>query len=143
MAHPDLDGLLNTLYPAAQQFLKKHGEFYPFGATVDKEGKTALVSPLTSDEHPASQEVIDQLTRAFCDAARKGLIRASGLCYDARVIPPGQTEKCDAICAQVEHENGESFVACLPYRKTLFGIIKYGEVFASRQDRTVFVSHGG
>jgi len=39
MAHPDLDQLLNAVLPFAQQMLSKHGEFFPFGASMTIDGE--------------------------------------------------------------------------------------------------------
>jgi hypothetical protein len=39
MAHPELDELLDTLLPFAQQMLQKHGEFFPFGAAMTSSGE--------------------------------------------------------------------------------------------------------
>ena len=89
-------------------------------------------------EHPESQEVIDFLTAAFREQAASGAIRASGVCIDVRTIPPGQTEKTDAILARLEHKDGEAIDVYLPYRKPLFGKVKYGELFATPGAAQVF-----
>ena len=39
VARPDLDALMSALLPFAQRMLSKHGEFYPFGAAIDREGQ--------------------------------------------------------------------------------------------------------
>jgi len=65
-------------------------------------------------EHPESQEVIDFLTAAFREQAASGAIRASGVCIDVRTIPPGQTEKTDAILARLEHKDGEAIDVTFP-----------------------------
>jgi hypothetical protein len=39
MAHLDLDQLLNTLIPFAQQMLSKYGELFPFGFAMTANGK--------------------------------------------------------------------------------------------------------
>jgi hypothetical protein len=45
---------------------------------------------------------------SFAREAQAGTIRAAAVCVDVRTVPPGQTEKRDAICTQLEHENGET-----------------------------------
>ncbi|MEA2711218.1 MAG: hypothetical protein QOF78_3819 [Phycisphaerales bacterium] len=42
MANPDLDELLNALIPFAQQMLAEHGEFFPFGASMDAKGESSV-----------------------------------------------------------------------------------------------------
>src|SRR2546426_1377236 len=98
MAHPDLDQLLNALLPFAQQMLSKHGEFYPFGSAMTTDGQIQAHGAYDGDEHPPSQQLIDLLTQAFRQQAAAGHIRAAAICYDIRTIPPGHSEKTDAIC---------------------------------------------
>jgi len=141
MAHPDLDEILNSLLPFAQQMLAKYGAFHPFAASMNQEGKVALVAGYTGDEHPPSQEVIDLLTDGLRQSARQGEIRAAGICLDVRTIPPGQTQKVDAICAQLEHENGDAVDAYLPYKKPWLRRVKFGQLLAAKRQRTFFTVH--
>jgi len=80
MANPDLEELLNTLVPFAQQMLSEHGEFYPFGASIDAPGELACVAGDTGEEQPDSKEVIDLLVRGFREEAKRGRIRAAAIC---------------------------------------------------------------
>lgn len=41
MAHPDLDILLTALLEYAKPLVSKHGEFYPFGATMNFDDEVA------------------------------------------------------------------------------------------------------
>ena|SRR2546427_8217713 len=139
MAHPDLDQLLNALIPFAQQMLARHGEFYPFGSTMTTAGEVVAQSAYDGNEHPASERIIDLMKQAFRQLAAAGRIRAAGICYDSRTIPPGQTEKTDAICVSVEHQSGEGVNCVVPYKKGWFGRIQYGELFASKRTPEFFV----
>ncbi len=116
MANPDFDSLLNTLAPFAKQMLSKHGEFYPFGATMTPDGRITAQAGYDGNEQPESQVVIDLLTDGFRRQAAAGQIRAAGLCIDIRTIAPGQTEKTDALCFKLEHQTGEALTACMPYK---------------------------
>jgi hypothetical protein len=140
MVHPDLDELLNAVIPFAQQTLVNHGEFYPFGASVAPDGTVAMESADMGEEHPQSQELIDMLTEGFRRSARAGQIRAACICYDARTIPPGETEKTDAICIAMEHESGDSVDVFLQYSKDSRGNISYGELFGGQRERQFFVT---
>jgi hypothetical protein len=139
MAHPDLDQLLNALLPFAQQMLSKHGEFYPFGSAMTTDGKIEAHGAYDGDEQPPSQQLIDLLTQAFRQQAAAGQIRAAAICYDICTIPPGQSEKTDAICVSAEHQNGEAADVCLPYKKGWLGKISYGEIFGAARKREFFV----
>jgi hypothetical protein len=141
MAHPDLDELLNALLPFAQQMLSAHGEFFPFGAAMNADGQIALHSAGTGSEQPASTEVIDMLIAVFRQQAANKEVRACGICYDVRVIPPGHTDKTDAICVALEHESGESIGVILPYSKGFWKRMKYGTLYATAMDRQMFLSN--
>ena len=143
MAHPDLDELLNALVPFAQQMLSKHGEFFPFGATMTTNGELTADAAYDGDEQPPSEQLIDLLTQGFRQQAASGQIRAAGICYDVRIIPPGQTEKTDAICLALEHQTGEAANLYLPYKKGLLGRYKYGELFGEARTPEFFVQAGG
>jgi len=142
MAHPDLDELLNALLPFAQQMLAEHGEFYPFGSTMTVAGKIVAQAAHIGEEHPKSQPLIELLTQAYRQQALNGEIRAAGICYDVRTIPPGQTEKTDAVCLALEHQTGQSVSVFVPYKKGLFGKVKYGELFAAAREPEFFTKSG-
>ena len=138
MAHPDLDALLNTLLPLAKELLAKQGEFFPFAAAMRADGQIVHVAAHDGDEHPASQQVIDNLVRALRPQAEGGAIRAAGICLDARVEPPGQSNKTDAVAMRLEHATGEAVQVFVPYRKTWLGKYKFDELFGTRGDRVIF-----
>jgi hypothetical protein len=138
MAHPDLDQLLNALLPFAQQMLSKHGEFYPFGSAMSTDGKIEAHAAYDGGEQPPSQQLIDLLTQGFRQQASSGKIRAAAICCDVRAIPPGQSEKTDAICVSAEHQSGEAADVYLPYKKGWFGKISYGEIFGAARTREFF-----
>src|SRR6266536_26149 len=142
MAHPDLENVLNAILPFAQQMLAKHGEFYPFGATMTMAGQIVAEAASDGHEHPKSQTLIDLLIQGFRSEALAGQIRAAGICYDVRTIPPGQTEKTDAICVGLEHNTGQCVSVFLPYKKGWFGKIQYGQLFASSRDPQIFIGSG-
>lgn len=138
MAHPDLDALLNPLLTFAQEQLSKRGAFFPFGASIQSDGQIAMAAGHTGDERPDAVAIIELLVKGFREQAATRTIRAAGLCIDMRVVPPGASEKTDAICAQLEHAEGQCVDVYLPYRKGLLGRYKFGEVFASPRDGRIF-----
>jgi len=143
MAHPDFDELLDFLVTSAQNLLAKNGEFYPIAAAMDLQGTIAAVGVHDGEEHPTSQQVIDALTMVLRSQVEHGAIRAAGICYDVLVTPPGDTAKSDAICTMLEHQNGDSGKAYVPYKKGWFGKIRDGEVFATRHVGRIFPNHDG
>ena len=134
MAHPELNALFKTLLPFAQTMLREHGEFYPFGAVMTSSGEIQQVGPkMEDDDHPPSQPCIDLLTEAFKKQAKKGELRAAGICYDVLTVPPGEVEKRDAVCCCLEHYSSETVDVFVPYTKTADGGIEYGEIFAAKR----------
>ena len=59
--------------------------------------------------------------------------------YDCRIVPPGETEQTNAICASLEHQSGQFVDVFLPYKKGLLGKVKYGRAFAGKRDARFFV----
>jgi hypothetical protein len=138
MARQDLNSLLGTMLPFAQEMLAKHGEFYPFGAAMNPAGELSQTAAYTGEEHPESQELIELLVGGFRAQAAKNEVRAVGICLDVRTLAPGQTEKTDAICARLRHSDGESIDVFLPYQKDEAGAITYGQLFATRGEQDIF-----
>lgn len=138
MAHPDFDELINHLFNFSRQLLAKHGEFYPFGISMDYDGKISLVHGQTESSKPESREVIEILTNGFHKNAVENKIKATGICFNVRAVNPANNKKEDAICAKMEHQCGEAVDIYLPYRKGLFGLRKYGVVFACKGKKEIF-----
>jgi hypothetical protein len=120
--------------------LSKHGEFNPFAAAMLADGTVERVAYFDGDEHPAATELIERLTEILRKKAAEKGIRAAGICYDSRVTPPGQTEKADAICCGLERTSGESIQVYLPYSKSLFRGLRYGEIFAAQNTAAFFTT---
>lgn len=134
--------LMNSLLPFAQQQLEKQGEFFPFAGMLTKDGEAHLgmadASKLNEKGGTAiSQEMIDRIVAAHKKENEKGNLLVSAICFDTRVAKDGE-EKEDAICIAIEEEDGKSINVFLPYKKNFFGKIKYGELFASPKEITIF-----
>jgi hypothetical protein len=141
MSHPDLNQLLESLLPLAERMLAERGEFSPFGGTMNQAGEIVAIGASGGKEHSASQNVIESMTQALRQRARSGQLRAVGICYDGRTTPPGRTEKCDAVCASVEHQSGEAVNLIVPYERTSKGEVQFGEKFATFRVPQFFVSN--
>ncbi len=141
MATEEIDALLNAVLPLAQQMLGKYGEFYPLGASMDAKGEVGLVGVMPESEFPQAQEIIDLLLAQLLDDASNKLIHGSVICFSGSAIPPGETEKRDAICAHLEHASGICVAAFLPYRKEISGQVTYGELFAGNLKPQIFVKN--
>jgi len=140
VAHPDLDTLLNPLLSFAQQMLAKQETFLPFGASMRSDGEIAMAAGYIGEGRSEPVEIIDLLVQGFWAEASADAIRAAGICIDMRVVPPGGTEKTDAICAQLEHAEGDCIDVYLPYKKGWLGRLKFGQIFAVSRDSRVFAT---
>ena len=73
----DCDQLLNQSIDFAQQMLTEHGEFIPFGGTMNHDGELIHVGTDLETEHPKSSDVIDVLVDSFREGAVLGKHRAT------------------------------------------------------------------
>ena len=135
------EDLLNAVLPFAKKMLAAHREFHPFGASMKPDGTIALAGATDGHEHPPSQALIDLLRDGFIGEAKRGLIIASATAYDVRVIPPGGTEKSDAIAVELDHRDNYSVIVLLPY-KISGNNVQFGETFAQKGRSQIFVGHG-
>lgn len=135
-ARQDYNALLEMLMPFAEQMLKKHGEFFPFGAAVNTTGELLAAAGYDGTETPPSEDVIALLVQGFQNDARAGKIRASGICYDGRIVEDGK--KVDAVIISLEHVSGNATKTCVPYTKGLFGKYRFGELTAGLDDPKIF-----
>lgn len=148
MSHPELNNLLNAAVPFAKHMLSEDGEFSPFGVVMKMDGAVSIMDVFaglddgdTGTGRLSPHEIIDLLTKSYRQKADAKTIRAAGICYDVRTIPPGQTDKCDAICVSLEHQDGEAVDVLLPYKKASFGRMAYGSGFVCPRDRSFFVNN--
>ena len=137
-AKQDYNALLDALMPFAEQMLKKHGEFFPFGAAVSTTGEVGAYATYDGNETSASEEVIASLVQGFQGEARDGKIRATGICYDGRIVQ--DSKKVDAVIISLEHVSGNASKTCVPYTKGLFGGYRFGQLIASLDDPKIFVA---
>ena len=137
--HPDLDALLNDLLPFAERMLAEHREFYPFGGSITPDGRHISTGAKGSSDRPKSQELVDIMANEFRSQASEGKIRAAGICFDVRVVPPGRVDKTDAIQLALEREGGDAVDVFVPYAQLSDGEFTYGELFACERIPTLFV----
>jgi hypothetical protein len=136
MSREQLDELLNTLIPFAQQQLERHGEFYPFGATMSHAGEVGFLAGYAEDEHPESQPLIDLLVDGL--RSKRDQYVATGICFDSRTEDPRTGEKTDAIAIDLEGVGDNPVTVYLPYHRSRLRGTKYGEIFAAAGERRVF-----
>lgn len=133
----DCEGLLNAVLPLAEKFLGEHGEFYPFGATLDSHGHQALAAAHDGTERPPSQPLIELLRSGYKEGAKAERIVATALAYDVLVVPPGGNSKTDAVAVELDHRDDYSVVVFYPY-VIRSGRVEFGAAFANAGERLIF-----
>jgi hypothetical protein len=133
-----LEDLLTAARPFADTMLAKHAEFFPYGATMAPDGKIAAVGGYTGEEHPKSVEVITLLKEAYRRDGASGKLLACAVVYDVRIVPPGKTEKTDAIAVDLNHRDGMSVTMYFPYQIGPDKEVVFGELFASKGPDDIF-----
>jgi|SRR5579883_338838 len=139
MLHPDLEALFNTLLQETQELMSKHGGFNPWGATLSTTNQIQWIGASNGEEFPEAQELIDLLVETFQRQCPRGVLRAVGICYDVRVVPPGQSEKFEAVCCSLEHASGEAVDVFVPYKKIDEGI-HYAAAFSWPREVQFFLA---
>jgi hypothetical protein len=123
-AQDDLDGLLGSSLPFAQEMLDRRGEFFPYAATI-------IAGDPGEGEQPTSVVVIQVLVDGL--RAERDTLRASAVVSDVRLADS------DAVRVEFEHAEGHAIVALLPYRKKLLRrAIEYGQMTAGPGERQIW-----
>jgi hypothetical protein len=129
----DLDNMVGMAIDAAQSFLDKNGEFFPFGVTITSAGEERLAAADPGlGERPESLAVLDSLYAGVM--ASRERLRGAAFVADVR------TDGTDAIRVQAEHRDGGPGVEVLMrYEKKRFRkTVEYGSVIASSGPRRIW-----
>jgi hypothetical protein len=111
----DFEAIWQWCQRFAREALVDFGEIYPFAVNIDIHGEIIPFAVDMEERVPKAGDVIELLVRAAKNEAREERIRAFGICFDATVNLPGQTERSDAIICRLEHRDGEPLEIVLPY----------------------------
>jgi hypothetical protein len=136
----DSEALMNEALPLAEKMLAQHGAFFPYGYVMKPSGEIALVGGYDGADRPKSQIIIDLLVAGFRKDAAAGTVKATALVYDILVVPPGATEKSDAIAVALDHREDYSVVVIFPY-VLRGGQPAMGSPFAQKGESRIFTSN--
>ena len=129
--------LMSKLLPFAEDQLKKHREFYPFGAVMLMDGSVEFTDHFDGNEHPNSKDVIEKLNQIHKELASEGNIKASGIVWNA-AIADENGKPSDAIIVSLEHKDAYSVIVGEPYKIGLFKKITFGNLFAMEGKNNIF-----
>ncbi len=155
MKSPPIESLVSLLHYCesfAKQMLAASGEFYPFGAFINLEGKVEALAAHMGQEHPNSQEVYAALHGMLVQMANEEKI--IGFAVAANVNVPAQYASAlpDAIRVHVEAPDYSRQIytpyRLLPYqsiRKFLgfLSLVEYHEPIPVDLEPNVFPSSAG
>lgn len=133
---------MSAVLPRAEALLQGHSEFFPFGATLSAAGEIAHVAGWVGDEAPPAEEVIALLEAGFRAGAARGELVACALLCDVLVVPPGKTERQDAIAVRLDHRDDYSIVVLFPYLMSESGALTVDEPFATAGNGAIFPRSG-
>ena len=132
----EIEQLLNYLLPFAEQMLSKHGEFYPYAATMDAGGEVQAVSA-APDEQPDVGDLLLTLHAELREQASRGAIRASGIAADVTLTDPDSGKVMDAVQLELDHAETDAVDVYVPYETEDDGI-KFGELVAAAGQAPIF-----
>ena len=115
MSKADFEAIWEWCQRFGREALVDFGEIYPFAANVNMHGELIPFAVDMEERVPKANDVMDFLVRSAKNEAREERIRAFGLCFDATVNLPGQTERTDAIICRLEHRDRDPLEIVLPY----------------------------
>lgn len=123
----------------ARELLEETGEFYPFGAYLDRRGQVhPLEFELDKKNMPTNGQVIEGLTKYCNSEMDMGNIKAFGISFEAGVQMHEDEEPINTIAIDISLMGDEiEPVYYFPYTKNSKGKIEFGETFAvKREDLT-------
>lgn len=107
----DLDRLLNTALRFADEMLREHGVFYPYGAAITRAGEEQVfAADPGEDDDPNPSEVLTSLVSGMSEEAAE--LRAAALVSDVT------SERTDAVMIHLEHADSMAMTVLVPYRQT-------------------------
>lgn len=105
----DLDRLLTTVLPFAEEMLARHGEFYPYGAAITSTGDEQLfAADVGDDQEPNPSAILTSLVSGM--SAEAAELRA------AAVVSDVTSARSDAIMVHLEHSDSMAITVLVPYR---------------------------
>jgi hypothetical protein len=134
----DCERLLNEVLPLAERMLGRHGEFYPFGGYIERDGNIVHLGAQDGDsDHPKPKDLIFVLRDTLQNLARTDRCDATALIFDVSIALPGSGRKGDAIQACLDHRDGYSAEVFFAYQ-IVGGEVVYGETFAQQGKGEIF-----
>ncbi|WP_157003133.1 hypothetical protein [Ralstonia sp. A12] len=143
-----LSALLTYCTDFSRTMLERAGDFYPFGATLSKDGTLGAAGGHNGEERPKPLEIYTLLAQAFKADALNGNVLATALAANVNIPPEYSPSAPDGVRVHVEAEGYSRFFYG-PYRITKQGFLKktfvveFDEWFAVEIPPQFFRAGGG
>lgn len=106
----DLDRLLNVVLPFADEMLRRHGDFHPYGVAITRAGEEQVFAADTEEEaRPSPSDVLTSLVNGMSEDANE--LRAAALVSDVT------SDRTDAIMIHLEHADSMAITVVVPYQQ--------------------------
>lgn len=135
----DTQKIIEHSFDYAKELLEETGEFYPFGAYLDKKGQIhPLEFELDKKNMPTNGQVIEGLTKYCTSEMEEGNIIGYGITFEAGVQMHEEEEPINTIAIDIVlSDDGVQPVYYFPYTKVGSDNVEFGETFAvKREDLT-------
>jgi hypothetical protein len=114
-ARAECNTLARAALPLAQEMLRTHGEFPPYGVGLTV-GKEAVALSADADDLARSSDRLAALRDSLAKAMNSRRLQATALVYEARLTLPSSRAPTDAIAISLTHRDGYAAVAVYPYQ---------------------------
>jgi hypothetical protein len=128
--------IISPLFEFGEQQVRKRGGFYPFGATLRRNGEVAMEATYLSEDKPSHSDVLSMLHAGLRDSVEKGDVSAVGVCEWVKITPEGG-KQTDAMKVLVEHERGLIVAFYVPCQRRVFRGWSFEDVFAKSAEGEV------
>lgn len=115
----DCETVMNFGLPLAEEMLKRHGEFLPFGAAMRPNREIICLGAYDARAYPSVAgsftDMIRSLKEAFIAGARRQEYLATGLFYEVTVTAAGSGDNLNAVAVSLDHRDAYSVIVLLPF----------------------------
>lgn len=128
--------ILTHSFEYAKELLEDTGEFYPFGAYLDRRKQIhPLEFELDKKNMPTNGQVIEGLTKYCTSEMENGSVTGFGITFEAGVQMQENEDPVNTIAIDITLVADEiEPVYYFPYTKNSEGKIEFGETFAVKRE---------
>jgi hypothetical protein len=135
----DVDTMARDLLPAAMESLEARRGLSPFGAVMNSNGGISRTPTDRPSGTSDSKQLLDRLLNVTLQSrVLQESMKATAAVFDARVTPPGQKTKVNAIGFYLDHRDNYSVDLYFPYEVNAQGKVSLGKAFSSWGARRIY-----